>query len=260
MPPSPEVPLTLPSWLAKGSPLREWAKRRVADSAVVLGTLTHVETEEPLVALTFDDGPHPVHTPRLLDLLGEHGARSTFFMIGRAVARHPEIAERAAAEGHVVANHSWSHPSFPLLSGRGRRIEIRWTQEALPASAQRLFRPPWGNQDLASRLTAWRLGFSVVAWSVMAEDWGRDSAAVLVERLRRGLRPGAIALLHDALYETDHPAHRDRGPTLEAVRTLLEQEEGRFRFVTVPELVAAGRPRYWHWYKPPDLAWLRRQI
>ncbi|MDX1532447.1 MAG: polysaccharide deacetylase family protein [Rhodothermales bacterium] len=247
-------------WLAKGSPLRTWVKGRVADSARVLGTLTHVDTDEPAVALTFDDGPHPEHTPRILDLLAERGARATFFMVGKAARRHPEIAARAVAEGHAVANHGWDHPSFPLLSARGRRLQVAWTQDALPDGASRLFRPPWGHQSLASRLTLWRLGFPVVAWSVMAEDWADDPAPVLAERLRAGLRPGAIALLHDALWATDDPRHRDRAATVAATATLLAEEGDRFRFVTVPELVRLGRPRYWHWYKPPDLEWLRRQV
>lgn len=252
--------MSLPRWLAKGSPLREWAKERVRDSASVLGTLTHVETAEPVVALTFDDGPDPEFTPRILDVLGAHGARGTFFVVGRAVRRHPGIVERAAREGHTVANHSWDHPSFPLVSGRGRRLQLRWTEEVLPEGAPRMFRPPWGHQSPATRLTAWREGLPVVAWSVMAEDWLDDPADRLVKRLHEGLRPGAIVLLHDALYETVDPKYRDRSETVEAVSRILSETSDRFRFVTVPELVRAGRPRYWHWYKAPDVAWLRRQI
>lgn len=252
--------MSLPRWLAKGSPLREWAKRRVGDTARVLGTLTHVATEEPAIALTFDDGPHPEYTPRILDLLAEHDARATFFMVGKAARRHPEIAARAVAEGHTVANHGWDHASMPLLTPSARRLQVTWTQEALPAGAARLFRPPWGHQSLGSRLTLWRLGFPVVAWSVMAEDWADDPAPVLVERLRAGFRPGAIALLHDALYATDDASYRDRSATVAALATVLAEDGQRVRFVTVPELERLGRPRYWHWYKPSDLAWLRRQI
>ena len=252
--------MTRPGGLAKGSPLREWAKERVRDLSRPLGTLTHVTTDEPLVALTFDDGPHPEFTPRILDLLGERGARATFFVVGRAVRRHPEIVERAVREGHAVANHTWDHPSMPLLSARGRRLQIRWTEEVLPKGSARLFRPPWGHQSLASRITAWREGLPVVAWSAMAEDWLDDSADRLLARLRAGLRPGAIVLLHDALYETIDPTHRDRSATVEALSRLLAESAGVHRFVTVPELVRSGRPRYWPWYKTPDLAWLRRQV
>src|SRR2546422_6863677 len=76
--------------------------------------LTHVLTEEPVVALTFDDGPDPVNTPCLLDLLSAHHARGTFFMIGVHAHQHPELVSRVAAESHAIGNHSWDHPSFPL--------------------------------------------------------------------------------------------------------------------------------------------------
>jgi peptidoglycan/xylan/chitin deacetylase (PgdA/CDA1 family) len=163
-------------------------------------------------------------------------------------------------EGHAAANHSWDHPSFPLLTARARRLQIEWCQEALPAGAVRLFRPPWGHQTLGSRLDALRLGFPVVAWSVMAEDWLADDAATLADRVAARLRPGSIVVLHDALWATDAEAHRDREPTLGAVARLLDRFAGRYRFVTVPELLALGRPRYWPWFKPADLDWLRRQL
>lgn len=247
-------------WLEKGSPLRETVKRGVAETARLMGTITHVATDDPAVALTFDDGPHPEATPRLLDLLGESGARATFFVVGLAARRHRRIVERALAEGHAVANHSWDHPSMPLLTRRAQRLQIEWCRKVLPAGASRLFRPPWGHQDLRARWTARRCGHDVVAWSVMAEDWSDDDAETLLGRIRPGLGPGSIVLFHDALFRTDAPGHRDRRPTVEAVRRLLAEEAGRTRFVTVPELLTLGRARRWHWYKPADLDWLERQI
>lgn len=256
--------LTLPAvrWLEKGSAPRELAKRLVAETARVFGTITHVKTAEPAVALTFDDGPHPLYTPRLLDLLGEHGARATFFMVGLAAREHPEVVRRVLDEGHVVGNHSWDHPSFPLLSRRGRTLQIRWCDEVLPAppaGAPKLFRPPWGHQDLGTRLLARRLGYEVIAWNAMGEDWRLDPPEDVVARIETRLAPGSIVLLHDRLYKTDAPAHRDRSGTLEAVRLLLERQKG-YRFVTVPELLTLGRPMRWHWYKRPDLDWLHEQI
>ncbi len=271
----PQTPMTatrsLPRWLAKGSPLRERVKDWVAASArpPFLGTLVRVETEVPAVALTFDDGPNPEATPRLLDLFAAHGARATFFMVGKSARRHADLAERAAAEGHALGNHTWDHQSMPLLSRRGRRTQLRWCQEALPVPSPpdgvgtgppRLFRPPWGHQSLASRLDAARLGFQVIAWDVMAEDWRGDGADTLAERMEAKIRPGSIVVLHDALYATDAEAHRDREPVIAAVARLLERLGERYRFVTVPELMTLGRPRYWHWYKPSDLDWLHRQI
>lgn len=229
-------------------------------SAHLTGTVTHVATREPVAALTFDDGPDPEVTPRMADLLEAHDARGTFFLVGKAAARHPEVVRRLTRGGHAVANHSWDHPSFPLLRGRWRRTQLRWCQEALGADGARLFRPPYGHQSLLSQLDAVLLGFRVVTWSVMAEDWGDDPAEVLAQRVRRRLEPGAIALFHDALCTTVETRFRDRGPTLEAVRVLLEEYAGRLRFVTVPELLRSGSPRKWHWYKRPDLDWLHRLV
>lgn len=252
--------MSLPRWLAKGSPLREWTKDRLADSAVVLGTVTRVETREPAIALTFDDGPDPEATPRFLDVLARADAHGTFFMVGKSARRHAEVARRVALEGHAVANHSWDHSSFPLLRGRWRRRQLRWCQEALPPGAARLFRPPWGHQSLGSRFDAARLGFRVVTWDVVAEDWRDDDARTLADRMEAGVRPGSIVVLHDALYATDDEAYRDREPAIEAVALLLERLGGRFRFVTVPELLRLGRPRRWHWYRRSNLEWLHRQL
>ncbi len=235
-------------------------KSVLAASAGIGGTITHVATRQPLAALTFDDGPDPEATPRLLDVLGAHGARATFFVVGEAAARHLAIVERVAREGHALANHSWDHPSFPLLSSAERRRQIERCAAALAPRGERLFRPPWGHQSLGSRWDAARAGHAVVAWSAMAEDWLDDPAEVLAARVRPRLAAGAIVLLHDALYRTLAERYRDRAPMLGAVEILLGEFAGRLRFVTVPELLRAGRPRKWHWYKPADRAWLAQQI
>jgi peptidoglycan/xylan/chitin deacetylase (PgdA/CDA1 family) len=240
--------------------VRAFLRRLVAASAGGVGTITHVETREPVVALTFDDGPDPTWTPRLLDVLAAVGARATFFMVGKAAARHRGLVERVAGEGHAIANHSWDHPSFPLLRGRARRAQLRWCQEALAPWGERLFRPPWGHQTPATHLGALLLGYRVVTWSVTAADWLDRGPEELLDDLRERLQPGAIAVLHDALYATNDARYRDREPTVRAVERLLEEYGGRFRFVTVPELLRTGRPRRWHWYRRSDLDWLREQI
>lgn len=253
--------LTLPPvrWLRKGSWPRRTARRLVAETAVVMGTITHVSTRERAAALTFDDGPHPIYTPRLLDVLAEHGARATFFVVGVAARAHPEIVRRMVDEGHAVGNHSWDHPSLPLLTRRGRKLQMAWCDEQIPDQETRLFRAPWGHQNLAVRWLAARRGYRVVTWNVMAEDWAGDPPEVLVERVEAGLAPGAVVLFHDALYETHGREYRPRDATIEAVRRLLERHDD-YRFVTVPELLRLGRPRRWHWYKRSDLGWLKKQV
>ncbi len=259
----------MPAPWAKGSAAREFVKRRIEDLASLaggrwsVGTITHVDTEQPLVALTFDDGPDPETTPRLLDVLGAAGAQATFFVVGKAARAHPEIVGRARDEGHCVANHSWDHSSMPLLTSAWRRRQIAWCEEVLPPRPPEepaLFRPPWGHQTWRSRLDAARAGVDVVAWSVMAEDWHPEPATALVQRLEAGLRPGAIALLHDRLFCTHDVRARDRTASVDAVAELLHRHGNEYRFVTVPELLRSGRARRWPWYKPSDLDWIQRQL
>lgn len=265
------VPVAFPpppvkAFLRRHPRLRTAARGAVAAVSRPVGTLTRVaipetpEVAEPLAALTFDDGPDPAWTPRLLDLLEAHGARGTFFMVGTAAARHPEIAERAFRAGHAVGNHTWDHPSMPLLGRRDRRLQIRRAAEALAPwdRGERLFRPPYGEQTPASWLDARRLGYRVVTWDVVAEDWRDDAAEVLVRRVGERMEPGSIVLFHDALYTTIDHRYDDRGPTLGAVEMLLK--DGRFRFVTVPELLRHGRPVYWPWFKRTDRDWQRRLV
>ena len=137
----------------------------------VMGTITHVSTQDAVVALTFDDGPHPESTPHLLDILERHQAHATFFMIGEAAQRHPDLVQRVAQAGHAIGNHSWDHPSFPLISGRERRAQLRACEKAIAPYGQRLFRPPYGHQSAASRLDALWLSYRVVTWNLHAYDW-----------------------------------------------------------------------------------------
>lgn len=217
----------------------------------LLGTVTGVATDRPMVALTFDDGPHPAYTPALLDVLAHHGARATFFVIGRQVRAHPELAARIAREGHTLANHTDSHPLLPALAGRARRAEIAACAATIaPYGGARLLRPPQGRQSLASRLDALRMGHAVVTWSGHAEDWRPHDARWMAAKLAGELRPGAIILLHDAIEGPTDPAVVDRTATIAAVELLLAEAAGRYSFVTLPELLRAGRPERLNWYRP----------
>ena len=206
-----------------------------------LGTLTSVETDEPVVALTFDDGPHPEHTPRLLDILRRHDARATFFVIGERVLECPEVAARITQEGHVLANHTWSHLRMTDVAGESRRDEIRRCAEAIaPFGGVRLFRPPQGRQSVGSRLDVHRLGHDCVTWSAHVEDWLPQSTVSLTARLRSALTPGAIVVLHDAIWDPMVQGAERRDAVLDAVDAILTEMSGRMRFVSVPELLVAG--------------------
>ena len=221
-----------------------------------LGTITGVVTQEHALALTFDDGPHPDTTPRLLDILERHGARATFFMLGQMAEKYPALVQRAAAAGHALAVHSWDHPSFPLISGRERRAQIRACARVLAPYASRLFRPPYGHQTLASRLDAWRLGYQVVTWSAAAADWEAHDSSWYVDKLAPQLGPGRIVLLHDTLFHTIRPEYADRGPVLAALDQLLGRWSSQYRFVTLPKLLQLGRPQRVIWERQGDVAWL----
>jgi peptidoglycan/xylan/chitin deacetylase (PgdA/CDA1 family) len=238
--------------------LKDLVKRALSASAVLLGTTIRVSTAEPVLALTFDDGPHPRDTPPLLDLLDRHGAKATFFVVGKSVREHPDLVKRIAESGHALGNHTWDHLSLPSLTGRFRRRQLQWTQEALGSQASGLFRPPYGEQTLGSRLDALLLGLRVVCWDVVAEDWRDDPSEVMLQRIYRRLRRGSIVLFHDTLYTTTEERFRYRGPTLRTVELLLEQLGDRYRFVTVPELLKLGRPVRWHWYQRSRLEWLKQ--
>lgn len=227
---------------------KEIVKSVIALTARPLGTLIRVATEQPAIALTFDDGPHPEETPRVLDLLAAHDARATFFMVGRRAEAHAELVARVAAAGHAVANHSWDHASFIRLERNARHQQLRRTAAALGPQGVPLFRPPFGEQSLASLRDARRAGFEVVGWDVAAEDWRDYPAEHLVARTMRRLRRGSIVVFHDSLYVTEDARYRDRAPMREALATLLIRLAGRYRFVTVPELLRLGRPVYWHHY------------
>lgn len=224
----------------------------------VMGTVTHVSTQEPVAALTFDDGPHPEFTPRLLEILQKHGARATFFMVGRSAERQPALVQQVVQAGHAIGNHSYDHPSFPLISSRERRIQVRSWQQVVGPAGQRLFRPPYGHQSPASRLDLLRLGYQVVTWNVVAQDWLDHDAGWLTDLLMRKVRPGSIVLLHDALFDAEVDRYWDRTATLEAVGLVLAHFADRLKFVTVPELFQYGRRQYRNWYEEPDLNWLNQ--
>jgi peptidoglycan/xylan/chitin deacetylase (PgdA/CDA1 family) len=218
----------------------------------VMGTITHVETKEPIAALTFDDGPHRKFTPQLLKILERHGARGTFFMIGKVAHRQPDLVRRVAQDGHAIGNHSWDHPSFPLITRRERLQQIRDCAKALAPYGQKLFRPPYGHQNLASRLDVLRLGYQVVNWNIVAKDWLDYDPIWMAEHVISKIQPGSVINFHDALYTTVEERYADRGPMIKAVALILERLGGKFSFITVPELLKRGRAQRQSWYQKAD--------
>jgi len=158
-------------------------------------------TSRPCVALTFDDGPSPEITPRVLDILRDKQAKATFFLVGREVERNPELARRMGREGHAVGNHTYSHPAlFCFLSPRRLREEIERTQDAVFRATgirPRHFRSPVGLRHPILKLALERETLEFVLWQLRTYDTRALTPETLRRRVLDRVRPGAIVLLHD---------------------------------------------------------------
>lgn len=182
---------------------------------------THGPRADHAIYLSFDDGPHPEHTPRLLDLLATQRVRASFFLVGRNAERHPALAERIVAEGHMIGNHSYTHASFGPMPLRQQVGEFDRTDEVLRAFDQRprhRVRPPQGHLSPALLLHCASHRRSIVYWSYDSLDYQRDSSEALRERLRAAPpRAGDIVLMHDDSDKATEalaallPAWRQRG-------------------------------------------------
>lgn len=190
----------------------------------------------PYIAITFDDGPHAQLTPKLLDMLKERNIKATFFVVGQCAAEYPDIMKRMAAEGHEVANHSWSHPALTKLGADGVRKQIENTNNAIMQAAgvkPVLIRPPYGaTSAILNKRFAEDYGLKVILWSVDPLDWKNRSAPVVRDRIVKGAHPGAIILAHDI--------HASTVAAMPDTFDILLSKG--YKFVTVSELLAMDRP------------------
>src|SRR5437899_632314 len=226
---------------AKPTPAKRTAAREIqAAPKEPAITFNSVHVDGPYIAMTFDDGPSAMLTPKLLDLLAAHRIKATFFVIGENVAEHPEIVARAAREGHEIGNHSWSHPNFGKMSDQGVRSQLQRTDDAIKnATSQRptLMRPPYGS--ITAREKRWiyeAFGYRIILWDVDPYDWKRPGPAVVRSRILKETQPGSIVLSHDI-----HPG------TIEAMPSTFDALEAKgFKFVTVSELIRMAVPKASH--------------
>jgi peptidoglycan/xylan/chitin deacetylase (PgdA/CDA1 family) len=187
------------------------------------------------IALTLDDGPDPEVTPRVLDLLDDYGIKATFFCIGRRAEQYPDLCREIVARGHAVENHSqWHRHHFSLLGPAGFEREIRAGQETLQritGTAPMFFRSPAGLRNPFLDPVLAKLDLQLASWTVRGFDTRTRDAAKVKARLLRGLRPGAILLLHDG-----HAARTDSGePVVLAVlpELVAAAQDAGLRFVTL---------------------------
>lgn len=183
------------------------------------------------IALTFDDGPHKVLTPRLLDGLKETGAKVTFFVMGVKVDLHPTILKRAIEEGHEIANHAWNHPVLSKLPWEDVHRQLRETSDALfnvTGVQPKVMRPPYGNTNkrLNDRIYK-ETQMPAIMWSLDTLDWKRPGVDAIVDRVQKKAAGGTVILCHDI-----HP------DTIAAViRLVPELQKKGFVFKTVSEMI-----------------------
>lgn len=201
-------------------------------------SVSSIHVDGPYIAMTFDDGPHPTLTPKLLDILKERHLHVTFFVLGQLVKEHPEIVQRAVAEGHEIGNHSWDHKALNRLGPDGLQHELVDTSAAIKEVTGKpvtLMRPPYGaTNPRLSRAIEKDFGMKVILWSVDPLDWKDPGPKVVESRILNGwkesggAKSGAIILSHDI--------HKG---TVEAMPDTLDTLLAKgFKFVTVSELLA----------------------
>jgi peptidoglycan/xylan/chitin deacetylase (PgdA/CDA1 family) len=184
------------------------------------------------IAMTFDDGPHPQNTPRLLDILRARNVKATFYVIGRSVDLYPQIVRRTVAEGHEMGNHSYTHRLLSKLGDSELRQEMIRCHEAVGRAAgvrMRTMRPPYGGLLQRQReLVHAEFGYPTILWAVDPLDWKRPGPSVVTSRILSGTNAGSIVLAHDL-----HAQTVDAMPA--TIDGLLRRG---FKFVTVSQLLA----------------------
>lgn len=190
------------------------------------------------LALTYDDGPNDPHTLRLLEVLARHDVRSTFFLMGRYVKRRPDIVRELSRAGHVIGNHTFSHPNLIFASARQTRTELERCQQTLNDAVgehSRLFRPPFGGRRPGTLRIARNLGLEPIMWNVTGYDWRGKPAQYVEQKVRARVRGGDVILLHDG----EHAAFgADRSQTVIATDRLITRFKAEgYEFVTIPEMM-----------------------
>jgi peptidoglycan/xylan/chitin deacetylase (PgdA/CDA1 family) len=215
-------------------------------------TVTVGPSNERVVALTFDDGPNPPYTNRILDVLAKERVHATFFLVGRAVTAYPDVVRRELREGNAIGNHTWDHPHLIVMTRTQIHRSIMRTDAAIYSATgthTKLMRPPFGARDWSVMQVAHKLGYTVVMWSVpLARDWEYPPPGVIAQRVVPRVRDGSIIVLHDGNRgqlcgpRRAAPHVCDRSSDIEATKLIIEQlkREG-FRFVTIPELIQLGK-------------------
>ncbi len=204
-------------------------------------TFTGLPRGTKQLALTYDDGPNDPHTQRLLEVLARHEVRATFFLIGRYVQQRPEIARAIVKAGHVVGNHTFTHPL--LIFKRAAEIhqeltDCRATLEDAVGQHSNLFRPPFGGRRPAALRIARELGLTAIMWNVTGFDWNAPPSSVIEQKVAKQIRGGDVILLHDGGHKQ---LGADRSQTVQATdRLIAKYKSEAYEFATIPQMLAAN--------------------
>ena len=212
-----------------------WPQSQIFGQTLVAGS------DPNEIALTFDDGPNDGYTERLLEILARHNAKATFFLIGRFARERASLARQIQEAGHVVGNHTWTHPRLMFSSPARTRQELSATNAALEdilGERVEFFRPPHGARNPVVLRIAREMGLVPVLWNVTVFDWKPTPPEGLLQKMENGIRRnqqrgrGSNLLLHDG---GDTGIGVDRSRTIAATASLLEAWSGKAQFVTVAQ-------------------------
>lgn len=199
-------------------------------------------TTEKIIALSFDDGPHPKYTVQILDLLEEYDIKATFFVLGMHAESFPDIIRRQVSEGHEVGNHSYSHVNMRKASKKIIKEEFEKTQDIIYSISNirpKLFRPPYGNYNDEVIKVVSSDDSSVVLWTFYqdSKDWSNPGVDVIVNTTISKIQNGDIILFHDYVYKPE-------SNTVEALKKIIPKliEEG-YKFVTISELISLSNEK-----------------
>lgn len=194
----------------------------------------HKSTEDKKIALTFDDGPHPVKTEMILNVLRKYNVKGTFFTIGQNAERYPEVLQKVMAEGHEIANHTYDHKSIYKLNESELQLSVRKCSKIIyeiTGEEPKLFRPPEGfmNDNIARFMDS--EGYNVILWKIDTYDWKGRSSEDIYQTVTTKINCGDIILMHDYIWRKSH--------TPEALDIIIPKllSEG-YEFFTVSELIA----------------------
>ena len=192
-----------------------------------------VNIEEKIVAITFDDGPHPRYTAEILDVLAEYGVKATFFVIGKNIEQYGSLVCRAAEEGHEIGNHTYTHAALTALDRAALEREISDSEGLIEECTGRrpvVFRPPGGKSSPLVEAIVTQNGGKIILWDVDTRDWSGRASTEIVETVIQDTVPGSIILFHDYAV--------GKSTTVEAIKEILPRLcAAGYRFVTVTELL-----------------------